>query len=412
MPSSARVDAPDAQATVDGLTALTGRGAGSDAERRAANWLAARCREQIGEAEIETFWSRPNWALAHLWHVALAVVGSLVALASPIAGIVLLGIALISVVCDALTGVSLGRRLTPERASQNVRVPATGQPTTRLVLTANYDAGRTGLAYRLRPITSRIGQALHGFTPGWLGWLTIAILWLLAVAVLRSEGHTSKLIGAIQLLPTVGLVIGFALLLELATGNWSPAANDNATGAAVVLQVAASLAATPPQHLDIEVLLTGAGDAEQIGLRRYLRAQRGTRRRRQPRSNAISVGLAASGAGTPHWWQSDGALVPVRYATSMRRIAARTAEEETYLDARPHRGRGNQTALPARLAGRAAVTIGCLDAGGTAPASHSKADIAVDPNAVERATSFALLLIDGIDAAVGDEQRLGAATPA
>ncbi|HTX32238.1 MAG TPA: M28 family peptidase [Solirubrobacteraceae bacterium] len=406
------MEASDAQATIEGLTAFAGRGAGSDAERRAGNWLAARCRDQIGEAEIDTFWSRPNWALAHLWHVALAVAGSLIALASPIAGIVLLGIALISVVSDALTGVSLGRRLTPERASQNVRVPATGQPTTRLVLTANYDAGRIGLAYRLRPLTSRVAKALRGFTPGWLGWLTIALLWLLAVAVLRAESHTSKLIGAIQLLPTVGLVIGFALLIELATGNWSPAANDNATGVAVALQVAASLAAAPPQHLDLEILLTGAGDAEQIGLRRYLRAQRGTRKSRQPRSNTIVVGIAASGGGAPRWWQSDGAFFPVRYAASMRRIAADTAEEETYLDARPHRGRGNQTALPARLAGRPALTIGCLDARGTPPASHSKADTAVDPKALERAASFTLLLIDGIDAAVGEEQRRGAATPA
>ncbi len=411
MRSSARMDALDAPAVIEGLTAHRGRGAGSDAERRAGNWLAERCRDRLGEAEVETFWCRPNSALAHLWHVALAVAGSLIALASPIAGIAVLGIALLSVVSDALTGVSLGRRLTPERASQNVRVPAAGEARTRLVLTANYDAGRTALAYRLRPTTSRLGQALGGLSPGWLGWLTIAILWLLIVAVLRQAGHHSHLIGAIQLPPTVGLVLAFALLVEQSTGTWSAAANDNASGVGVVLRVATSLSASPPQHLDVEVLLTGAGAGEQIGLRRYLRRHQKHRKRR---SDTVVLGVAASGAGTPHWWQSDGAFIPLRYARSLRRIAAQVAANEAYLGALPHRGRGNHTALPARMAGLPTLTIGGLDATGTPPRSHQKADTAaaIDPHALDRVASFALLLVDGIDAAVGEEQRRRTATPA
>ncbi len=404
------MEAQDAPAVIEGLTAFPGRGAGSDAERRAGNWLAAHCSDYIGEPDIETFWCRPNWALAHLWHVTLAVAGSLIALASPIAGMALLGIALISVLSDSLTGKSLGRRLTPERASQNIRVPAPSEDRTRLILTANYDAGRIGLAYRLRPMSGRLRNALGGLSPGWLGWLTIAIVWLLIVAVLRQEGHHSKLIGAIQLIPTVGLVLGFALLVELATGAWSPAANDNASGVAVVLQAAAGLLSAPPQHLDVEVLLTGAGDAEQIGLRRYLRTHR---KRRAGGSSTVVLGVAASGGGTPHWWQSDGAFLPLRYARSMRRIAARLAADEAYLGAQPQRGRGNHTALPARVAGLPTLTIGGLDAAGAAPRSHLKTDLAgaIDPQAVERVASFALLLVDGIDAAVGEEQRRRAATP-
>ncbi len=407
------MDAQDPQATIDGLTAFEGRGAGSDAERRAANWLAARLADHPREAEIQTFWCRPNWALAHLWHVALAVAGSLIALASPIAGITLLGIALFSVLADSLTGISLGRRLTPERASQNVILPATEPHGTRLVLTVNYDAGRVGLAYRLRPLTARLTRALHGVTPGWLGWLAIAIAWLIVVAALRDQGHPSPVLGAIQLVPTVGLVLGFALLLELATGSWSPAASDNASGVAVALQTAASLMAVAPEHLDVEVLLTGAGDAEQIGLRRYLRARRARRKRRHDRADTVILQIAACGGGTPRWWQSDGALLPARSARSMHRIAARVAADEAYLGAAPHRGRGNAAALPLRLAGLPTLTIGCLDTDGSPPQSHRQADLpaTIDPRALERAASFALLLIDGVDAAVGEEQRRGAATP-
>ena len=414
MPSSARMEAQDPRSTIEGLTGFEGRGAGSDAERRAANWLAARCAERIGEPQIETFWCRPNWALAHLWHVALAVAGSLIALASPLAGIVLLAIALVSLVTDVLTGISLGRRLSPEHASQNVLVPAAGEPRIRLVLTANYDSGRIGLAYRLRPATARLERALRGLAPGWLGWLAIAIVWLLVVAVLREKGHHSQLVGAVQLLPTIGLVFGFALLLELSTGGWSPAAGDNASGVAAVLQTAAILAGAPPQHLEVEVLLTGAGDAEQIGLRRYLRARHRHRKRRRGRADAVVLAIAACGGGALRWWRSDGSFLPLRYNASTRRLAQRIADDEAHLGATAHRGRGHTGALSARLAGLPALTIGCVDPAGTPPRSHRKTDTAdaVDPEAVEKATSFALLLIDGIDAAVGEEQRQDAPTPA
>src|ERR1700730_8595712 len=111
------------------LAGFERRGPGSDSERRAAIWLARELESDRRAAEIEPFWCRPNWALAHAWHVALALVGSLLSVSSPRMGGALLVAALVSVVADALFGSSLGRRLTPERASQNV--VSSPRPSTR-----------------------------------------------------------------------------------------------------------------------------------------------------------------------------------------------------------------------------------------------------------------------------------------
>jgi hypothetical protein len=420
------MDAQDPMDTVRGLAGFTGRGAGSDAERRAATWLAAQVAAAGHQVELETFWSRPNWALTHLWHVGLAVAGSLIALASPITGVVLLAVALVSVTADAISVFSLGRRLTPERASQNLvatvpREPPASAPPSRLVLTANYDAGRVGLAYRLRPATTRLTRLTRGLTPGWIGWIWLATVWLLAIAILRETGHTSHLIGAIQLPPTVGLLLGFAVLLDLALADWAPAASDNATGVAAVLEIANALSAAPPQHLQVNLVLTGAGDAEQIGLHRYLRAQRrrqtGTRRRwPSPRRTAdmIVLGFAPCGGGIPRWWQSDGVFIPLRYSARLRRTASQIAEDEPHLRVAAHRGRGNTPAQPARIVGLPALTIGCLDANGLSPHSHEKADVAdsVERAAIDRSVQFALLLIDRIDAALAADQGGQTATPA
>jgi hypothetical protein len=404
----------DATEIVEGLAGFVGRGAGSDAERRAAAWLASALSSERREPAIETFWCRPNWALAHALHAALAIAGSLTSLASPIAGTAILAVALVSILADSLTGVSIGRRLTREHASQNV-VLAPAIPDTedakpvRLVLIANYDAGRAGLIYRdpLRRPAASLRRATRAATPGWLAWLTIATAWLLALAIVRLTGHSSGAISALQLPPTVGVLVGFALLLELAAARWSPSAGDNATGIAVAAALAQAVEATPPRNVDVELLLAGAGDWDGTGLRRYLRSRRGER---TPR-NTVVLGLAACAGGTPHWWVSDGPLIPLRYAQSLRKLAERIASAEPHLHLASHKGRGTTPALTARAAGIPALTLGALDLDGLSPRSHQQTDTrgAVDRDALDTVFQVALLMLDAVDAAVGELQATQAA---
>src|SRR5450631_1634433 len=110
---------PAAQ-TAAQLTEFERRGAGTNSERLAALWLREATESRHREATIETFWCRPNWALAHSWRALLAIAGSLVMVSNAGLGGALVLVSLISIGADWLTGRSLGRRLTPERASQNV----------------------------------------------------------------------------------------------------------------------------------------------------------------------------------------------------------------------------------------------------------------------------------------------------
>jgi hypothetical protein len=386
--------------TVVGLAQFARRGAGTDAERRAANWLRDELAASGRDARLEPFWCRPNWALAAAWHVALALAGSLVSVSSPRVGGALLLAALLSAVADATTGRSLGRRLTPERASQNVvsQAPA-DEGRVRLVITANYDAGRIGLAYRpeLRRLVSRLNAAIGHAGPGWAGWLTIAMVWLLAVAVARLEGSKGTLIGVLQLLPTVGLVLGLALLLELAGAEYGPAAGDDGTGVAAAIALAGALAAGPPANAAVEVVLQGASDGDGAGLRRHL----GGRRMALRAANTVVLGIAAAGGGTPRWWLSDGAFVPQRYFGQLRKLCAQVAEEEPYLGAEPHRSRGSAPSFPARAARLPAIAIGAVDGDtGLVPRSHQGSDTAdtVDAKALNATVQFGLMLIDAIDA--------------
>lgn len=385
--------------TVAALTGFQGRGAGTDTERRAAAWLSSELRTGRRTATIETFWSRPNWALAHAWHTALALAGSLVSVASPkLGGALILG-ALLSLVLDALTGVSLGRRLTFERASQNVvSPPLSDTRPVRLIVTANYDAGRTGLVHRpfLRVPAARLRAAAGAGALGWEAWLAISFVWLLVTAILRDGGNTAHGVAIAQLVPTAALVVTLALLLELAGSQFGPGASDNASGVAVALALTRALDVSPPRNLEVEVVLQGASDGSMTGLARHLRA----RRRERRAANTIVLGIGACGAGDPRWWTSDGTMLPLRFLPQLAGLVAAAAGPGTGLGARPHRGRSVSPAFPARRAQLPAITIGSLDERGLVPGSHLATDLAdaLGAGAMDRMLELVLTVVDAIDA--------------
>src|SRR5919199_1280136 len=70
------------------LVAMAGRGAGTDAERRAALALAGELEERGHPAWVETLWLRPAWATALALGALLGAAASLVSVAVPLAGVV------------------------------------------------------------------------------------------------------------------------------------------------------------------------------------------------------------------------------------------------------------------------------------------------------------------------------------
>jgi hypothetical protein len=387
------------------LAGFERRGPGTDAERRAARQLDRELTAAGHEVRTESFWCRPNWALAHAWHVALALAGSLLSVSQPTVGAALLGAALLSVLADALTGVSPGRRLTPERASQNVVTRTSAQrgdqgtnaDRTRLIITANYDVRRTALVYRdaLRRPAAWLRRTAGPLALGWLAWLSITITWSLAIAIVRAtEHHPPHALGVIQLPPTVALVLALALLLEAGAAAYGPAAIDDASGAAVAIALADALRAGSPRNLTVELVLQGAGTGDEIGMRRYLR----THRTELTNATTIVLGIAPCGGGHIQHWLSDGRLIPLRYSRTLRELCARLDAGAGY------RGRGATPAFPARARGLPAIAIGCLDREGES----------VGETALNRTLELALVLVDAIDAMLAPEpaSSTAPATPA
>jgi hypothetical protein len=219
----------------------------------------------------------------------------------------------------------------------------------RLILTAPLDSGR------LAPDNDR-------GIPGWLFWICLLCAWALILALVRDEGGRSVLVAVLQLIPTVALI---GALIWLVDGR-HPA--DDAPGVGAALALTRLLDAAPPANLGVDLVLTGVGSGHGLGLRRYLRAQR----HRLGVTNTVVLGIGAGAGG--YYLLSDGPLLPVGFFAELRRLAAATGLLT------PRSARGCSPALPARLRGLPAITIGG------------------DP---DRVVEAGLALVDAVDAYVG-----------
>ncbi len=387
------------------LCSFEGRLAGTDAERRAASWLAARLRAGNRRTDVQPTYVHPQYGLVHALHCAVGFAGSLVAVALPPLGFALVLLAAISMYLDLNYRLYLARLLFFRRASQNVvSVGRRPQAPARVILCAHYDAARTGavfapwVAARSARLAARLPVPIGPFRV--LFW---AIVLLLPILGARMAGLDSALISALQVPSTLVLLLGAFALVDIELSAVVPGANDNASGVATVLSLAEELDADPPPHLDVWVLFTGAEECLQEGMRAFVLTHRGEL---DPETTYF-VCLDTVGHGRPRFEAAAGWVVSysldARLNELCEAIAAADVEGERRYGAATLRHGLAGDSLPLRLRGYRSIGITSLGDDGYVPGRHTTSDTPerVDPAALERAHGFTLELIRQLDRDVG-----------
>ena len=355
------------RSVVEGVCSFAARGACTDAERRAALWLHDEVRSRLHRAWVETHWVRPRRAAVLTLGCLLTVAGSLLSTAVPVAGLAAAAVGALSLALEAAGRLGPIRALFPRRATQHV---LTGVPDEGVVLmiTAAYDAPQRGLVLNDR-WRARLRRA-----PSWtLASCAIAVA---AAAAARVAGYEPGWLGAVQLVPTLALLVAVAAAADVALSDVSPGANDNASGVAVAVRLLEELDREPPRALRPALLLTGAGHVVPRAAARHLRAGGlGAER-------VVLLELGPCGAGRPAW----AARHP-----QVRAAAARAAAALGLPDGpRPRRP---AVRVPA-------IRIACLDERGISPRAHQEDDTpdGVDDAAMDAALDLALGVVDALDA--------------
>jgi Zn-dependent M28 family amino/carboxypeptidase len=227
---------------------------------------------------------------------------------------------------------------------------------------------------------------------------------LLPILGARMAGLDSGLISLLQLIPTLILLAGAFMLVDVQLSAAVPGANDNASGVATALALARELDASPPDNLDVALLLTGAEECQMEGARAFARA----RGKELDRNTTYFLNLDAVGRGALRYVTSEGLAVSYpmdrRLIELCSAIASADREQGDRVAAQPlARGlAGDSAAL--RRAGFRALTITTLEEGALLPANYHRPDDVperVDDASLDRAHDFALQLVRALDRDVG-----------
>ncbi len=263
--------------------------------------------------------------------------------------------------------------LPPRLAERRLARPRSDAPA-RLFLCAHYDAARTGAVFRPKRIARCARLAARVSRPA--GALPGPVLGARRPAAdpRRPDGRLdSGLISALQLVPTLILLLGAFLLVDISSQSVVPGANDNASGVATVLSLAEELDATAarqPRRLGRSSPAPRSACRRECALSSGLTAPTSTARRptssTSTRSATATVRYEAAAGlgGQPTGWTAAWSSCATRSPTA-------DSEEHGSLR-RPAAGHGLAgDCAAAACAGFPATTITCSNDAELVPGYHA-----------------------------------------
>ena len=223
------------------------RPAGTEEEQQAALYITERLQKDAHlSAQIEDFICNSNALMTPIICYGVAIVAVLLGIILPViaipAGVLALAAAAVAI-SEALDHPLLSQVFT-KGVSQNIVAKyeptqssdAAGSRRRKVIVVANYDSGKVR-----RETAGVFVRALRPLRYGVLGGMVAAAVFMLLRGVALSEGAASLVLAVLAgvcLVPSAVLLV-FALLEKF--GPFTEAANDNASGVAVMLEVARRL---------------------------------------------------------------------------------------------------------------------------------------------------------------------------
>ena len=368
------------------------RGSTTEGERRGAEYCQSTLNQAGLAARMESFTSARSIYLPHLLAAAAMLLAFVV---YPLAGWASAGLATVLVLVSLSSELlELGfrdnvfRRLVPKASSQNVvaTIPPAGQHRRDLVLVGHIDSHRTPLVFS----TPRWVSAYQAFT-------TVVFVLFMLQAILYILGAITQWawIWPTSIPSAVGALLLAAMCIQADRTPYTAGANDNATGAGLVLTLGGHLQAEPLQHTRVWLACTGCEEVQHYGAIDFFR------RHRAELTNPVAVVFELMGCAGPAWLTREGIVVPFHADRDLVDLAERLSAEHPEWGAYPTKIRGGNTEMADALRARIpAIAFMGLGPHGETPYWHQAEDTfdKVDPEVMKRAYAFTWAFVQALDA--------------
>jgi len=379
------------------------RGSTTPQEAEAARYAARVLQEAGLEPVTEPFSSARSAWYPYALFAGLVLVGELLfwigGLWGALAALALTLLALASVLLELAFRPNPLRWILPKGRSQNVwaRIPpTTSEAREQVVLLGHLDTHRTPLAFS---------------SPGWLklfnslvpvGLVSAVLLVVLfIVGAVDPGGLWWRLL---SLPPALVVLLILLITLQADLTPYTAGANDNATGAGVVLSLAQRLAREPLAHTTVWAVLSGCEEVGCYGAEALARAHRDEL---GPAAWITLDTVGGVGAG-PAYLTSETFLLPVRSDPGLLALADRIAADHSELDAYAHAFKGAFTegAVGGKYGFRV-LTLVNHRRDGVLPEWHRITDVVenVDPDVVARTETFVWALLREMDQRMGGGEQ-------
>ncbi len=369
---------------------LPHRGTATQEERKAHDYCAEQLKQLGLSAEFESFKTPASaYRLYILASLMLIVAWGLSGFGYRWSAVLISLLASISAFQELLFRNNLLRLVLPQRSSQNVyaKIAPGRSRKGRLIVMAHVDSHKTPWIWRSHT-TFRIYQGLST--------LAMAAFLFLPLYLAAAASEIIHPVPTLELALLIPIGIIFLMTLQAERSSYTPGANDNASGAALLLELAAALKQRPLHHLETWIVFTGAEEAGAHGAGAFVR------RHGEALGDAyfLVIDNIAGQDTLPHYYCRETMLKPVIYPESMLKIAREVLRENPSLQARPFSQRGAFTdGTPVLLAGFPCLTVVNHTKSGWIPYWHHPDDVIhhIDWSAVEKTAHFVLAVLTKLD---------------
>jgi len=304
-------------------------------------------------------------------------------------------LALVSVLLELAFRPNPLRWALPKGRSQNVwaRLEPRSHAMRQVVLMGHLDSHRTPLAFS----TDRWMGLFRSLVP--VGLISSVLLVILFGIGMSSMRQVWRLLS----LPPSAIALGlFLLTLQADLSPFTPGANDNATGAGIVLSVADRLSRAPLTHTSVWAVLSGCEEVGCYGADAFARAHL----EELGRAAWIALDSVGSAGAGPAYLTRETFLLSTLADPGLLTLADCVASRHPELGAcgRPFQGAYTEGSIGAKY-GFPVLTLTSVAADGSLADWHRPSDVAdnVDGDAVRRSEMFLWELLQELDSQMEDE---------
>ena len=378
----------DVEVLIRDLCRLPHRGTTTPEERAAAGWVEDRLRALGLAPRREEFPAPTSFAWSYLAIFGGFLALSALSLAAPWTAFAGCAALCAFYVVEQASRARIPVRWLPHGTSQNVmaRIPAARGARRTLVLAAHLDTSRSGPMFDPKLVVT--------FRATYL--LALACQYATLFACLaRALGAGA---GALQLAAGGYMLFAIALLAwREAFGRYVNGANDNASGVASLLSIAAELVDEPLAHIDVLLLFTGAEEVGMAGMKHFV----ATHGPELPRDTTEFLVIDNAGAGRLRYCTGEGTIMPFPYSQRLILMCNELSAQPRFAGVRPYfYARAYFDTLVPASRGWGAMTLVAVDERSLIPNWHWPSDTVanVDFALVRQVREFAGALLRHADA--------------